>query len=270
MRPLLRPALTIGLLWLTAVSSSAVAQENPARVDIVKKVRNPLDDTVSLQVQPNFNFGVGANRDTEYVFNAQANVPISLLGDWDLITRTIVPLVNEPGDPGEGYTFGIGDIQPTLFFSPPSSGTFIWGFGTVLQFPSASATSLGAGKWEAGPSLAAILNSGPWQIGAQVNNRWSFAGDRHRPAVNQMFVQPLLNYTLPESWYLTWGPQVTADWKASPADRWTVPVGAGFGKAFTFGQRSLNVQAEAYYNAVHPTDGPTWSAILTIQLLFLK
>jgi hypothetical protein len=61
---------------------------------------------------------------------------------------------------------------------------------------------------------------------------------------------------------------VTANWKASAGDRWTVPVGAGFGKIFTFGQRALSVQAEAYYNAVRPEGGPAWSAILTIQLLF--
>src|SRR5215470_13147684 len=184
-------------------------------------VRNPLSDTVSLQVQSNFNFEVGANRDTEYVFNVQSNIPISLPGEWRLITRTIVPLVNEPGAPGERYTFGIGDIQPTLFLSPPSAETFIWGIGPVLQFPSASATSLGSGKWEIGPAAAAILNWGPWQVGAQVNNRWSFAGDRSRPSVNEFFIQPLVNYTLPEAWYLTWGPQVTANWKASAEDRWT-------------------------------------------------
>ena len=256
-------------LLLAVLHSSAPAQEAPRPVDLVQKVRNPLANQVSIQFQPNFNFGVGPNRDTEYVFNIQPNIPIALPGAWTIITRTIMPLVNEPGsESGQGYTFGIGDIQPTLFLTPPSSETFIWGFGPVLQFPSASATSLGTGKWEIGPTVAAIFNRGPWQFGAQINNLWSFAGDASRDAVNQMFLQPQVNYTLPDAWYLTCGPQITADWRASAGDRWTVPVGGGFGKVFSFGPRALSVQAEGYYNAVHPSGGPTWSAILTVQLAF--
>jgi hypothetical protein len=263
-----RLLLSVGLL-LTVLQSSALGQEAPGPVSLVQKIKNPLADQVSIQLQPNFNFGVGPDRDTEYVFNLQPNIPINLPGDWVAISRTILPLVNEPGgDSGQGYTFGIGDIQQTFFFTPPSSETFIWGFGPVFQFPSASATTLGTGKWEIGPTVAAILNWGPWQLGAQINNLWSFAGDPSRDAVNQMFLQPQVNYTLPGAWYLIWGPQFTANWKAGAGDRWTVPVGAGFGKVFSLGQRALSVQAEGYYNAVHPSGGPTWSAILTIQLVF--
>ena len=257
------------VLLLAVLHSSAPAQEKPDPVDLVQKTKNPLANQVSIQFQPNFNFGVEPNRNTEYVFNLQPNIPIGLPGDWVVISRTILPLINEPGaESGQGYTFGIGDIQPTFFITPPSSETFIWGFGPVFQFPSASSTSLGTGKWEIGPTVAAVLNWGPWQLGAQINNLWSFAGDPGRSAVNEMFLQPQVNYTLPDAWYLTWGPQVTANWKAAAGDRWTVPVGAGFGKVISFGRQTLSVQAEGYYNAVRPSGGPTWSAILTIQLVF--
>ena len=145
---------------------------------------------------------------------------------------------------------------------------FIWGVGPVLQFPSASATSLGTGKWEIGPAAAGILTWGSWVVGAQAYNLWSFAGDSTRPGVNQLLLQPLVNYTLPGDWYLTSSPQVTANWKASSRDRWTVPIGGGIGKVFTIGQQSVSAQAEAYYNAERPAGGSTWSAILTVQFLF--
>ena len=99
-------------------------------------------------------------------------------------------------------------------------------------------------------------------------NLWSFAGDRTRPDVNQLLVQPLVNYTLPGEWYLTSSPQVTANWKASSRDRWTVPVGAGVGKLIPIGPRSVSAQAEAYYNAERPAGASSWTAILTVQFLF--
>ena len=143
MRPRAKRTLTsAGLLFAFLHSSVQAQQAGSNGGDLVQKARNPLADLVSVQVQPNFNFGVGQSRDTEYVVNLQPNIPIHLPGEWNLIARTIVPLLNEPpSEPGQGYTFGIGDIQTTLFVSPPSSTMFIWGVGPVFQFPSASATS---------------------------------------------------------------------------------------------------------------------------------
>ena len=265
----MRLLASVGLLVAVLQGNAHAQQTEPGQTNLLQKALNPLADLVSVQVQSNFNFNIEPGRQTEYVFNLQANVPIHLPKDWTLITRTIVPLVNEPGsESGEGHTFGIGDIQPTLFLSPPSSTAFIWGFGPVAQFPSASATSLGSGKWELGPAVAGILTRGPWVVGVQVYNLWSFAGDSARPAVNQMLLQPLVSYTLPGDWYLTSSPQITADWKAPLGDRWTVPVGAGIGKLFSIGGRSVSAQAEGYYNVERPAAASTWSVIFTVQLLF--
>jgi hypothetical protein len=222
-RRALASAVPLLVSLLSAVHSGALAQEQPVGSELVKNARNPLADQASLQVQPNFNFGAGQDRDTQYVFKIQPLVPIRLPGAWTLFSRTILPLIDEPGSaPGRGYTFGVGDIEQTLFLSPPGSKAFVWGVGPVFQFPSASSTSLGTGKWEIGPAVAAILTGGWWQVGAQVNNRWSFAGDSTRPSVNTMFLEPLVNVFLPDEWYLTFGPQVTTNWKASSGDRWTV------------------------------------------------
>jgi hypothetical protein len=263
-------AVLLSILPLLPLTHTrALAQERPGASQFVKDARNPLGDQASFQVQPNFNFGVGQDRDTQYVFNIQPIVPIHLPGAWTLFSRTILPLIDQPGSaPGQGYTFGIGDIQPTLFLSPPSSKGFIWGVGPVFQFPSASSTSLGTGKWEIGPTAAAILTGAWWQVGAQVNNLWSFAGDASRPAVNTMLLEPLVNVFLPADWYLTFGPQVTANWKAGSGNQWTVPVGGGIGRAFTIGRQRGTAQIEAYSNVERPAGGPRWSMILTVQFVF--
>lgn len=264
-----RAILLLAVPLLLVLYSSGSAEEQAGASQLVKNARNPLADQTSLQVQPNFNFGVGDERDTQYVFNIQPIVPIHLPGSWTLFSRTILPLIDEPGsEAGQGYTFGIGDIQQALFLSPPSSKAFIWGAGPVFQFPSASSTSLGTGKWEVGPTVAAIYTGQWWQVGAQVNNLWSFAGDSTRASVNTMFLQPQVNFFLPDEWYLTFAPQVTADWKASPGDRWTVPVGGGIGRGFTIGRQSGTAQIEAYSNVERPTGASTWSLIFTVQFVF--
>ena len=268
MRAFTSAVLLLAVPLLPLIHTRALAQEQSDANQFVKDARNPLADQISAQIQPNFNFGGAPDRDTQYVFNIQSTVPIHF-GAWTLFNRTILPLIDPPGsEPGQGYTFGIGDIQPTLFLSPPSSKSFIWAFGPVFQFPSASSTSLGTGKWEIGPTAAAILTGSWWQVGAQVNNLWSFAGDGSRPAVNTMLLQPQVNFFLPADWYLTFGPQMTANWKASSGNQWTVPVGGGIGRAFMIGRQGGTAQVEAYSNVERPAGGPTWSVILTVQFVF--
>jgi hypothetical protein len=261
--------LLLVVCLLSLLHARALAQEQPGASEFVKDARNPLADQISVQAQPNFNFGGAPDQDTQYVYNLQSVVPIHFAGAWTLFARTILPLIDQPGsESGQDYTFGIGDIQPTLIFSPPSSKSFIWGFGSVFQFPSASSTSLGTGKWEIGPTAAAVLTGSWWQLGGQVNNLWSFAGDASRPAVNTMLLQPLVNLFLPDDWYLTFNPQMTANWKASSGNQWTVPIGGGIGRAFTIGRQGGTAQVEAYSNVERPAGGPTWSVLVTVQFVF--
>jgi len=88
--------------------------------------------------------------------------------------------------------------------------------------------------------------------------------------VNQMLLQPGISYNLPDGWFLTTGPEVTADWKAPSRDRWTVPIGGGVGKVVQIARQSLNLQGEAYYNVERPAGAAVWTFTFTLQLLFPK
>ena len=92
-------------------------------------------------------------------------------------------------------------------------------------------------------------------FGVLVNNVWSFTGKSNRgPTSTQMTLQPFVNYNFPGGWYLTSSPIITADWEAGHGDRWTVPVGGGFGRVFKIGRQPVNAQLAAYYNVVKPTE----------------
>jgi hypothetical protein len=239
--------------------------------DLARKVQNPVASLISVPFQNNFNFGVGPNDDLQYNLNIQPVLPFNVNSDWNLISRTILPLIYQPIlAPGVGDVFGLGDIQEQLYLSPAKAKSFIWGAGPIMQFPSATDMALGAGKWAAGPGGVALYMTGPWVVGALANNIWSYAGDSDRVDVNQLTIQPFINYNLPEGWYLTSSPIITANWQADNGNRWTVPVGGGVGKIFRLGSQPMNAQLAGYYNVVTPDGGADFQIRFQFQFLFPK
>ena len=135
---------------------------------------------------------------------------------------------------------------------------------------------LGTGKWSAGPTGVIVLTQGNIVAGVLANNVWSFAGQLTRTvvctvrkeslgkAVNQLLMQPFFNYNLPDGWFLVTAPILTADWEASSGDRWTIPVGGGFGRVFKIGSQPVNANIQGYYHVERPTEAASWH--LTAEL----
>lgn len=260
-------AVSTAVLALVGVSAAQPASEE----DLAKETQNPVSDLISVPFESNFNFGVGPNDDLQYILYVQPVVPFRLSKDWNLITRTIIPLIDQPElGPGVGDVFGLGDIQLSQFLSPAKSGALIWGIGPIFQFPTATDDALGSDKWSAGPTAAALTIRGPWVAGALVNHLWSFAGDDDRADVNQTLIQPIVTYNLPGGWFLTSVPYITANWEKDGDDRWTVPIGIGVGKVHRFGTQPVSLQLTPYYNVVRPDAAAEWTLRFRINLLFPK
>jgi hypothetical protein len=280
--------LTIFFL-LATLCSGAMGQQEPSAEELAKKTQNPVADLISVPLQNNWNFGAGFHHDkTIYVLNIQPVIPINLNDEWNLISRIIMPVINQPslfptfgGAVPSTTGTGFGDFNPTFFLSPAKPGELIWGIGPTITLPTATDRNLGAGKWSMGPAGVVLTMQGHWVFGALLNNQWSFAGWGDK-AVNAMLLQPFINYNLPDGWYLTSSPVVTADWKADKAgDVWTAPVGGGVGKLFRLGQilpleghplakLPINTQLAAYGNVAKPEFGPKWQLRFQLQFLFPK
>jgi hypothetical protein len=136
--------------------------------------------------------------------------------------------------------------------------------------PTATDDVLGTEKWGAGPSAVVLTVQGHWVYGALINQIWSFAGDDDRDDVDQMLIQPFVNYNLTDGWYLSSSPIITANWEADSGNKWTVPVGGGFGKIFRIGKQPMNASVQAFYNVEKPDNGPDWTLRLQLQFLFPK
>lgn len=266
-----------GSMWLLAAACTLSAQAQQSDEELARAAQNPLASLISVPFQNNTNFKVGPKGQTQNVLNIQPVIPVNVNSDWNLITRTIVPLISQPdfGVPGADKV-GIGDIQFSAFFSPtnPSASGWLWGVGPVVQLRTASNDVLGQGKWGLGATGVALrLQKGsPWVYGALVNNIWSVRGDKARPDVNQMLVQPFVNYNFPDypGRYLSFSPVITANWKADSRNVWTVPIGLGVGQIFRIGQQPVNGSIAAYKNVGRPDGAADWTLRVQLQLMFPK
>lgn len=255
-------------LALSMAAPHASAEQTEA--ELAKAAQNPVADMISLPFQSNTNFGVGPDDKTQNILNIQPVYPMPLSEKWNLITRTIAPVIwQEEIVPGVEQ-FGLGDITFTAFLSPKKPGKWIWGAGPVLLLPTATDETLGSEKWGAGPSAVALAIRGPWLFGGLINQIWSFAGEDDRQDVDLMLVQPFVNCNFPKGWYLVSSPIITANWEAGGSDTWTIPVGGGVGKIFRLGKQPMNVQFQGFYNVEKPEFGPEWTLRFQLQFLFPK
>ena len=115
----------VGLTMLLGLMLACAPRPGWAEDDRgARQTQNPVADLISVPFQNNVNFGVGPQDDVQYILNIQPVIPFKLSEDWNLISRTIVPLIYQPElAAGVGEVFGLGDIQQSLFFSPASPGS---------------------------------------------------------------------------------------------------------------------------------------------------
>ena len=258
----------VATLLVTMSAAAEMSEEELAKIS-----QNPIGNLISLPFQENLYFHTGPLGGTQSVLNIQPVIPISINNDWNVLTRTIVPVISQPEFvPNQGRTNGIGDVQFSAFLSPANPGGLIWGVGTIAQLPTHSDAVLGNNNAGLGPTAVVLhLSKGdPWVFGVLANNVWSLGTSSGAPAYNNGLIQPFLNYNLPEGLYLTSSPILTVNWKADTSQRWTVPLGGGVGKIFHLGRLPVNTQLSTYYSVVKPDFGPIWQIRAQVQLLFPK
>ncbi len=259
-------AFAVMLLAAVAANAEMSAEE------LAKLAQNPVGNLISVPFQNNTNFNVGPLSGTQNILNIQPVIPVSVNKDWNIITRTILPVVSMPSlAVGDDRTNGLGDTTFTAFLSPAQPDGLIWGAGPVFQLPT-DTNELGNKNWGMGASVVVLkLEKGnPWVYGVLVNNVWSLSSSKRGGAYSNGIIQPFVNYNFPEGFYLTSAPIATVDWKAESSQQWTVPLGGGVGKIFHLGKLPVNTQLSAYYNVVHPDDGANWQIRFQVQLMFPK
>jgi hypothetical protein len=264
------PALAISALAL-ALAVPARAQDNQA-AELAKKLANPVASLISVPLQYNYDEYGGAN-DGAAVSKLviQPVIPFSLNEDWNLITRTLIPLVDQKDFPLDALNgSGLGDITPSFFFSPkaPTAGGWIWGAGPVLLLPTATDDALGTEKWGIGPTGVALKQTGPWTVGILAGHIWSVAGDDDRADVSTTTLQPFFSYTTKTHTTIGAYTESAYDWEG---EQWGVPLIVQAGQLFKIGPQILQLAVAGKYWADAPDGGPDgWGLRVQLTLLFPK
>ncbi|MBN1488642.1 MAG: transporter [Phycisphaerae bacterium] len=280
------------------------AAGDASSTDLAKKLQNPVADLISFPIQSNLDFGGGIDlpstgrsrffnrvlprgparlatrvlnfalgeepdRDQafKYLLNIQPVIPITLNDDWNVISRTILPVVYQDNVLGVSSQGGMGDILQSLFFSPKSTEPFIWGVGPVFLFPTATDDSLGADRWGMGPTGVILKQSGPWTYGMLANHIWSFARDDNRKEINATYLQPFLSYTFKTATTLSFSTESTYDWVGN---QWTVPLVGGVSQLVKIGKLPVSLGVNGKYWVEGPDSAPDWGIRFTMTFLFPK
>jgi hypothetical protein len=264
------PLLAVTFQATAAPNETGDASSSDAAAELAKKLSNPVAALISVPFQNNVDFGAGPDGDgVQYKMNFQPVAPFTLNDDWNLISRTIIPYVDQEDVIGNSSQSGLSDTVQSLFLSPkdPTASGWIWGAGPVFLLPTATDDLLGTEKWGAGPTAVMLKQENGWTYGGLANHIWSFAGEDRRQDVNATFVQPFLSYTTPKQTTYTINSESTYDWENS---QWTVPLNLMAAQLVTVGNTPVQFLGGVRYYAEKPANGPDWGLRFAVVLLFPK
>lgn len=244
-------------LAASAEDNTSIPQK-PAEDDtaeLSKKLSNPVASLISFPIQANFDMRMGAsNHGWRATINIQPVIPVALNPKWNLISRTIIPIIHQGSVTSHGASqSGLGDIVQSFFLSPNKTEPFIWGVGPAILIPSATNEVLGSKQLGLGPTVVLLKQRHGWTVGVLWNHIWRVAGGSGRPRVNADFLQPFLSYGTKDGWTYSLNTESNYDWTGN---HWAVPIHFQVSKIVRFGKQPVSFGGAMRCWVTTPSGGP--------------
>lgn len=254
-----------------SLSASSESSSMSEADKLAKQLSNPVAAAVSIPFQNNFDWGGGPRGDGfQWKMNFQPVIPFKLNDRWNLVTRAIIPVINQTDIAGtylnpSGTQTGLGDSLVSAWISPAdASNDLVWGLGPAVMIPTGGGNLLTSNQWAAGPTAILLKMGKRFTYGGLINHLWSYAGNGGRPGTNASFIQPFVVYLAGGGWTVILNSETTYNWQASEA---TIPVNLMLNKMSKICNTPVQWQAGVRWYAVKPDNGPEWG--LRFSLTFL-
>ncbi len=256
------------ILSLTLINGLGAQEKTEEELaEISRQLNNPIGSTWNLVYQDNLTWysGTASSGDYEPVNTLlfQPVLPIPM-GNMNLITRPIVPLVTKPDSPGSSnYVTGIGDITLQMMLGPSAPNGLIWALGLTTTFPTAPDKITPYNDWTVGPTYVLMYMGNPFILGFIGQHWWTYAGDKPTNTSLSSW-QYMIIMSLPDKWQLQMTPIVTYDFNDTGS--LSFPIGLGVAKTVMIGTAPWSFALEAqYYIASPDAYGAKWNLRLNVK-----
>ena len=270
-------------IFLTFFSSSFVDAEEQGggAAEMARKLQDPLANISAFMTDNELQFRSGKEEDTtSYSFQLQPVYAFDFPDQgFTFLPRAVIPVIGAASGSNlkytgitpeaDGTTWGLSDIVTQFFFAPKIDGSWKWGLGPQLSWKTRTDDIVGGPGWGAGLS-GVVVGSVTKQtsFAGIINQLWSYDGD-----YSTMGFQPNLYYNLQsiEGAFIAYNSTITANWKASSDDVWTVPLGLYAGRMFDLGGGyGVEVGLGPYWNVIKPDGAADWSLKFQINFMLPK
>ena len=260
---------------IAAENSGALAapKKEVDKVDIAKKLANPIANMISVPLQYQFSRGVGKNQGgSEQTLLFQPVAPFDLGGGDTFIVRPIVAGVREvsvQNAAGQSFSgYGIASVTLESFYAPNTNSSWIWGVGPYAVSPSGNSGKFGSQQTGAGVTGVVLNRDGAWTYGLLGYQSWSVGGNPTFGTQNNLYGQPFLAYTTKDAW--TYSANMEAQYNYD-ARRTSNPLYVGASKLAILDGIPFSFSAGPMYYVSNTPGGPSgWGARATATLVILK
>jgi hypothetical protein len=178
---------------VSTVSQVPDAAEINESAELAQKLTNPLASLISVPNQNWFDFNLGPKKDGfRYTMETQPVYPVQISQNWNLLSRTTIPVVYQQNLYGRTTQTGLSDSTESIFLSPVHTKSIIWGAGPIFLVPTGTNGLLSTRKFAIGPTAVVLKHKGHTNIGLLASHVWSVAGSDSHPYVSETYAQPFV------------------------------------------------------------------------------